>query len=121
MVWHEIFPTHEVEKLHHFYKDCAALHNLSTLFDNTNAVSKPEQSDQIVYGVFCQTFTKSCQIQCGKQARAEWPDCVRCILPNIYKILPNYKSYCRNTAKYLHIFFIKRFTEQWTQYYLWNL
>jgi len=62
MVWHEIFPTHEVEKLHHFYKDCAALHNLSTLFDNTNAVSKPEQSDQIVYGVFCQTFTKSCQI-----------------------------------------------------------
>jgi len=25
------------------------------------------------------------QHQCGKQARAEWPDCARCILPNIYK------------------------------------
>jgi len=27
-------------------------------------VSKPEQCDQIVNGVFCQTFTKSCQIHC---------------------------------------------------------
>jgi len=28
------------------------LHNLATLFDNTNTVSNPEQSDQIVRGVF---------------------------------------------------------------------
>jgi len=38
------------------------LHNLATLFDNTNTVSNPEQSDQIVRGVFWQTFAKSCQI-----------------------------------------------------------
>jgi len=42
MVWHEIFPTHEVEKLHHFIKIVQG------------------DDDQIVYGVFCQTFTKSC-------------------------------------------------------------
>jgi len=63
MVWHEIFPTHEVEKFTILQKLCSTvLHNLATLFDNTNVVSKPEQSDQIVCDVFCQTFTKSCQI-----------------------------------------------------------
>jgi len=31
------------------------------------------------------------QHQCGKQGRAEWPDWARCVQPNIYKILPNYK------------------------------
>jgi len=40
------------------------LHHLATLFDNTNAVSKPEQGDQIVHGGCCQTFTKSCDIHC---------------------------------------------------------
>jgi len=38
------------------------LHNLATLFDNTNVVSKPKQNDQIAQGVLCQTFTKSCQL-----------------------------------------------------------
>jgi len=52
MVWQEIVPTHKHAKLH----------NLTTLFDNTNVVSNPEKGDQIVRGVFCQTFTKSCQI-----------------------------------------------------------
>jgi len=51
MVWHEIFPTHKRAKLH----------RLATVFDNTNAVSKPE-GGQIVHSVFCPTFTKSCQI-----------------------------------------------------------
>jgi len=52
MVWHEIFPTHKHAKLHH----------LATLFDYTNVVSNYEKGDQIVRGVLCQTFTKSCQI-----------------------------------------------------------
>jgi len=41
-------------------KNGVVLHHLATLFDKTNAVSKPEKSDQIVHG----------------------------ILPNIYEILP---------------------------------
>ena len=41
-------------------KNGLVLHHLATLFDKTNAVSKPEKSDQIVHG----------------------------ILPNIYEILP---------------------------------
>jgi len=28
-------------KLHHFCKNCVALHHLATLFKNTNAVNKP--------------------------------------------------------------------------------
>jgi len=46
------FPTDKHAKLHH----------LATLFNNTNTVRKPEQGDQIVHRVFCQPFTKSCQI-----------------------------------------------------------
>jgi len=49
-----IFPTHKYAKLH----------RLATLFNNTNVVSNPEKGDQIVHGVFCQTFTKSCEIHC---------------------------------------------------------
>jgi len=52
MAWHEIFPTHKHAKLHY----------LATLFDNIIVLSNPEQSHQIVHRVFCQTFTKSCQI-----------------------------------------------------------
>ena len=52
MVWQEIVATHKHAKLH----------NLATLFDNTNVVGNPEKGDRIVRGVFCQTFTKSCQI-----------------------------------------------------------
>jgi len=37
-----------------FYENCAKSHNVATLFHNTNAVSKPEQSDLIVHGEFCQ-------------------------------------------------------------------
>ena len=51
-MWHEIFPTHKHAKLDH----------LATLFDNTNVVSDYKKGDQIVRGVFRQTFTKSCQI-----------------------------------------------------------
>ena len=51
MVWHETFSTHKDGNLHH----------MATLFDNTNAGSKPEQGDQIVHGVFCPTSTKSHQ------------------------------------------------------------
>jgi len=40
---------------------------------------------------FTQSGNTLRQHQCGKQARAEWPDWARCILPNIYKILLNYK------------------------------
>jgi len=54
------------------------------MFDNTNAVSKPEQDDQIVHGVFCQTFTKTCQIT---------NNMLQVILP-----------------KYCKVFLIKRFT-----------
>jgi len=89
MMWHEIFPTQEIEKLQHFTKWCSITQFLATLFDNTTVVSKPEQSDQNVHGVFCQTFTKSCQIA-----------------NNIAEIRPNIGTF----------FFIKRFTEQWTQY-----
>jgi len=49
-------------KITPFYKNGVVLYNMATLFDNTNAVSKSEQSDHIVQGVFCQTFMKSCQI-----------------------------------------------------------
>jgi len=48
MVWHELFPSHKHAKLHH----------LETPLDNTSAGSKSDQGDQIVHGVFCQTFTK---------------------------------------------------------------
>ena len=51
----------------------AKLYHLTTLFDNSNAVSNHEKGDQIVRGVFCQTFTKSCQI-----------------INNIVKILPKF-------------------------------
>ena len=74
MVWHENFPTHKH----------AVLYHLITLFDNTNAVSMPEQVDQTVHGVFFQTFTKSCQIT---------SDTLQIILPKIL----------------LSTFFIKRF------------
>jgi len=50
-------------------------------------VSNPEKGDQIVGGVFCQTFMKSCQIT-----------------NNILEILM--PKYWQNSAK----FFIKRFT-----------
>ena len=43
-----------------FVKNGLVLHHLAALFDNTNAVSKPEKGDQILHG----------------------------ILPNIYEILP---------------------------------
>jgi len=46
-----------------FVKNGLVLHHLATLFDNTNAVSKPKKGDQIMH-VFCQTFTKSCQFHC---------------------------------------------------------
>jgi len=59
-------------KLHQFFDGVArnfsytqaCKNHLATLFDNTNAVSKPEQGDQIqiVHGAFCQTFTKFSQI-----------------------------------------------------------
>ena len=74
---HEIFPTHKH----------AELHQLAKFFDNTNAVSNHEKVDQIVRGVFCQIFTKSCQIHCE-------------ITNNIAKIL----------KKILHKFSIKRFS-----------
>jgi len=32
---------HKHLKLHHFCKNCVVLHHLATLFNNTNAVSKP--------------------------------------------------------------------------------
>jgi len=68
IVWHEIFPTHKHVKLHHICKTWCSI------APSGNTVQ---------------------QHRCGKQARACWPDCARCILPNIYKILPNYKIiYC---------------------------
>jgi len=52
------------------------------------------------------SYTQACKItpcgntirqrQCGKQSRSGWPDCALCILPNNYKILPNYKKYITN-------------------------
>jgi len=78
MVWHEIFPSHKHVQLHHFHKNSIGLHHLAALH------------------------------QCAKKARAGCPDCARCILSNIYKILPNSlpnnKYYCQNTAKILQIF-----------------
>jgi len=62
-VWHGIFPTHDLKKYTILQKWCSIAQSGITVR----------------------------QHQCGKQARAEWPDCARCILPNIYKILPNYK------------------------------
>jgi len=44
-----------------FVKVDVVLHHLATLFDNTKAVSKPEQGDQTVHGVFCQMFTQFSQ------------------------------------------------------------
>jgi len=60
------------------------LHHQATLFDNTNAVSKPEHGDQIVHGVFCQTFTKSCQFHCQ-------------ITNNVLEII--LPKYCQTSAK----------------------
>jgi len=68
MEWHGIFPTHVHVKLHHFCKKSCSV------TPSGNTVQ---------------------QHQCGKQAQASRQDCARCILPNIYKILPismpNYK------------------------------
>jgi len=61
---HEIFSTHKHVKVHHFRKKWCSI----------------MPSDNTVQ-----------QHQCSKQARAVWPDCARCILENIYKILRNYK------------------------------
>ena len=70
------------------------------------------------------SYTQACKItlsgntvrqhHCVKQSRAESPDCAPCILPNIYKILPNYKTcIANNIAKTLPIIckfiFIERF------------
>jgi len=54
------FLTHMHVKLH----VVVYLHHLAALFNNTNAVTKPEHGDQIVYGVFSQTFAKSYQFHC---------------------------------------------------------
>jgi len=51
-----------------------------------------------------------------RQAQAGWPDCTRCILPNIYETLPNsLPNYKYNILqiilpKFCQIYFIKRFT-----------
>ena len=45
-----------------------------------SAVSNPEQGDQMVYEVLCQTFTKSCQMHCQ-------------ITSNIAKILQVYNCH----------------------------
>ena len=60
----KFFSTHVVEKLHHFTK---ILQKWCSITQTGNTVrqqecGKPEQSDQIVHGVFFQAFTKSCQI-----------------------------------------------------------
>ena len=34
-----------------FVRNGVVLHHLTILFDNTNAVSKPEKGDQIVHGI----------------------------------------------------------------------
>ena len=57
MVWHEIFPTHEVEVY-------SILRKLCRITQCGNTVP---------------------QHQCGKQARAEWSDCARWILPTFTK------------------------------------
>jgi len=81
-------------KLHQFCKkfffNGTALHQLATLFNNTNAVSKPEHGDKIVHDIVHSAnhlrnpvkFTAKLQI-----------------------ILPKHR-----TAEILQIFFIKRFT-----------
>ena len=68
-------------------KNCVVLHHLATLFNNTNAVSNPQQGDIL------------CTVYSGKQLR----------------ILPNYKSYVRNNIdkilpKFCNVFLIERFT-----------
>jgi len=59
---HEIFSTHKHVKFLIFVKNGVVLCHQTTLFNNTNAVSKPEQCGQIVHGVFWKTFTKYCEI-----------------------------------------------------------
>jgi len=65
MVWHEIFSTHKHIKMHHFVKNGVVLHHLAILFNNTNAVSRPEQGDQTVHGVLCQTIRQNWTFRVG--------------------------------------------------------
>jgi len=52
MEWHDIFPTNMRVKLHHLWKKWGSVTPSGvTPSDNTNAVSKPEKGDQIVYGI----------------------------------------------------------------------
>jgi len=85
MVWHANFLTHKHVKLQPFF---VVLHHLATLFDNTNAVIKPEQDDDFVHCVFFRTFMKFCQIHCQ-------------VINNILQlILP---EYCQNSANFISL------------------
>jgi len=44
-----------------FVKYCVVLHHLATLFNNTNAVSKPQQGDRLCT-VYCAKHYETCQI-----------------------------------------------------------
>ena len=75
-------PCTQAYKLHHFCKNCAVLHHVTTLFNNTNAVS----IKQAITG--WRTITKSCQIHCQ-------------VTNNILKIA---------LLKFCNIFHIEQFT-----------
>jgi len=80
MEWHHIFPTHMHVKVHG-----VVLHHLTTLFDNTNAVRKPEHGDQ-------------CTVNSAKHL---WNSAsFTAKLQIMY-----YKLYCQNTAEILQRFF----------------
>jgi len=46
-----------------FVRNGVVLHHLTSLFDNTNAVCKLEQDDQIVHCVFCQRLRNPAKLQ----------------------------------------------------------
>ena len=80
------------------YTQACKLHHLATLFDNTNVISNPEMGGQIVRGVFCQTFTKSCQISnhkakilakfCKMSSLNDFLDKVLTVLDKVLTVLP---------------------------------
>jgi len=65
---HDIFPTRMHVKV--------VLHHLATLFDNTNAVGKPERVDQIVHGILPRGVPRAPNhYGCAKSLREAPIDC----------------------------------------------
>ena len=103
-------------------KELAKFHYLEWCYNIWNYTKWHQFFDGVARNLL---YTQACKItpsgntvrqhQCRKQSRAWWPDCARCVLPNIHEILPNYKNFITiNIAEILtnicKNFFVQPFT-----------